>query len=239
MPQQAWSDKRERQYEHIKDGLRERGENEDTAEEIAARTVNKERARAGEAKAGEPHVDRRHLVGPPRRPALAPRARAGAPATSSTTRPSRKGIKGRSKMNKAAARAGRRPLTVLTGRCACPSGHPMLAPPPAGGGPDDGGMSFTIDFSHIEQNRPFPVNTDRLVYNVTNNGPDDPGHQDYVQMWDSDGMMWLDQNFDAPQSAAGGSYGVFLDVTPLSEGYYDLAVTLPDGTALGTTVIVQ
>jgi hypothetical protein len=49
MPQRAWSDKRERQYEHIKEGLRERGEDEDTAEEIAARTVNKERARAGEA----------------------------------------------------------------------------------------------------------------------------------------------------------------------------------------------
>jgi hypothetical protein len=49
MPQQAWSKKRERQYEHIKEGLEERGRSEDTAEEIAARTVNKERARAGEA----------------------------------------------------------------------------------------------------------------------------------------------------------------------------------------------
>jgi plasmid stabilization system protein ParE len=49
MPQRAWSDKRERQYEHIKNGLEARGEKEDTAEEIAARTVNKERARAGEA----------------------------------------------------------------------------------------------------------------------------------------------------------------------------------------------
>ena len=49
MPQKAWSTKRERQYEHIKDGLLERGEDEDTAEEIAARTVNKERARAGES----------------------------------------------------------------------------------------------------------------------------------------------------------------------------------------------
>jgi hypothetical protein len=46
----AWSDKRERQYKHIKKGLEKRGESEDTAEEIAARTVNKERARAGEAK---------------------------------------------------------------------------------------------------------------------------------------------------------------------------------------------
>jgi hypothetical protein len=50
MPQQTWSNKRERQYEHIKEGLRERGRDEDTAEEIAARTVNKERARAGEAR---------------------------------------------------------------------------------------------------------------------------------------------------------------------------------------------
>jgi hypothetical protein len=50
MPQRAWSDKRERQYKHIKSGLKERGESEDTAEEIAARTVNKERARKGEAK---------------------------------------------------------------------------------------------------------------------------------------------------------------------------------------------
>ena len=50
MPQQAWSDKRERQYEHVKEGLRERGTSERKAEEIAARTVNKERARSGEAK---------------------------------------------------------------------------------------------------------------------------------------------------------------------------------------------
>lgn len=52
VPQKAWSAKRERQYEHIKEGLRERGRSEDTAEEIAARTVNKERARSGEAKSG-------------------------------------------------------------------------------------------------------------------------------------------------------------------------------------------
>jgi hypothetical protein len=42
--------KRARQYEHIKDSLRERGTSEDRAEEIAARTVNKERARSGEAR---------------------------------------------------------------------------------------------------------------------------------------------------------------------------------------------
>ena len=41
--------KRARQYEHIKDSLREQGRSESEAEEIAARTINKERARSGEA----------------------------------------------------------------------------------------------------------------------------------------------------------------------------------------------
>ena len=50
MPEGIWSAKRERQYDHIKDGLLERGDSVDLAEEIAARTVNKERARSGEAK---------------------------------------------------------------------------------------------------------------------------------------------------------------------------------------------
>ncbi len=50
MPRSGWTGKRERQYEHIKEGLEDRGRPEDVAQEIAARTVNKERARAGEAK---------------------------------------------------------------------------------------------------------------------------------------------------------------------------------------------
>src|SRR2546430_911132 len=50
MPQRAWNAKRERQYDHVKEGLEERGRPEGEAEEIAARTVNKERARSGEAK---------------------------------------------------------------------------------------------------------------------------------------------------------------------------------------------
>jgi len=49
MPSTDWSAKRERQYQHIKQSMQERGRSEDTAEEIAARTVNKERARAGES----------------------------------------------------------------------------------------------------------------------------------------------------------------------------------------------
>jgi hypothetical protein len=50
MPQKVWNQKRERQYEHIKESLEERGRSEDLSEEIAARTVNKARARAGESR---------------------------------------------------------------------------------------------------------------------------------------------------------------------------------------------
>src|SRR5690348_13622391 len=50
MPQEAWSNKRERQYEHIEESLEESGTPKKRAKEIAARTVNKERARSGEAK---------------------------------------------------------------------------------------------------------------------------------------------------------------------------------------------
>jgi len=51
MPQNAWTDKRERQYEHIKNSYEDRGRSEDKAEELAARTVNKERREHGETKA--------------------------------------------------------------------------------------------------------------------------------------------------------------------------------------------
>lgn len=52
MPRE-WSDKRERQSEHIKDSYRERGVGEDEAEERAARTVNQERREAGETKSSK------------------------------------------------------------------------------------------------------------------------------------------------------------------------------------------
>lgn len=52
----AWSAKRERQYAHIKESVLARGQKEGTAEEIAARTVNKERAQHGEARAANPHT---------------------------------------------------------------------------------------------------------------------------------------------------------------------------------------
>ena len=46
----SWSNKDERQYEHIKESYEDRGKNEDTVEEIAARTVNKQRKEEGRTK---------------------------------------------------------------------------------------------------------------------------------------------------------------------------------------------
>ena len=54
MPRTTWSDKRERQYEHVKISLEHQGRSEKTAEEIAARTVNKERAQHGESRTASP-----------------------------------------------------------------------------------------------------------------------------------------------------------------------------------------
>jgi hypothetical protein len=100
MPRQQWSDKRERQYEHVKEGLLERGEDEDTAEEIAARTVNKERARAGEAKtASRSSTDD---ISSGRRGGLrSHRGPGGRTKDQLYNEAKHKGIKGRSKMTKA------------------------------------------------------------------------------------------------------------------------------------------
>jgi hypothetical protein len=99
MPQQAWSDKRERQYEHIKEGLKERGRSNDTAEEIAARTVNKERARTGEARErSRSSVDD---ISSGRRGGLRSHEGPGGRTYDQLYNEAReRGIKGRSKMNK-------------------------------------------------------------------------------------------------------------------------------------------
>ena len=101
MPQQAWSKKRERQYKHIKESVNDRGASEDKAEEIAARTVNKERARAGEARSSS-RLSRTDISSG-RRGGI----RSGTQRPKGRTKEQlyaeakRKGVKGRSKMNKA------------------------------------------------------------------------------------------------------------------------------------------
>lgn len=100
MTPKAWSDKRERQYRKIKASLTEQGRSEDTAEEIAARTVNKNRARAGEAEESSPSSHRgkssSHRGG--KRSHSGP---GGRTKDQLYAEAKRKGVKGRSSMNKA------------------------------------------------------------------------------------------------------------------------------------------
>lgn len=100
MPQSAWSEKRERQYEHIKEGVLDRGEDEDTAEEIAARTVNKERARAGEAKQSS-RTSTKDISSGRRGGLRSGRGPGGRTRDQLYNEARKKGIEGRSKMNKA------------------------------------------------------------------------------------------------------------------------------------------
>ena len=100
MPEHAWSDKRERQYEHIKEGLLERGADQDRAEEIAARTVNKERARHGEARESSPTS--LHDMSSGRRGGLRSHRGSGGPTYDQLRNEAKqRGIKGRSRMSKA------------------------------------------------------------------------------------------------------------------------------------------
>jgi hypothetical protein len=100
MPQQAWNKKRERQYDHIKEGLEDKGHSEDEAEEIAARTVNKERARHGEAR--ERSRTSTQDISSGRRGGLRSHKGPGGRTYDQLYQEAKdKGIEGRSKMNKA------------------------------------------------------------------------------------------------------------------------------------------
>jgi hypothetical protein len=100
MPQQAWNSKRERQYEHIKEGLEKRGAGEGKAEEIAARTVNKERARSGEAKQAS-RTSTRDISSGRRGGLRSHRGPGGRTKEQLYAEAKKRNIPGRSKMNKA------------------------------------------------------------------------------------------------------------------------------------------
>ncbi len=93
------SQKRERQYKHIKDSARERGESPTRATEIAARTVNKERARSGES-ATASRTSKKDISSS-RRGGLRSHSGAGGPTFAQLYNEARqRGVKGRSSMNK-------------------------------------------------------------------------------------------------------------------------------------------
>jgi hypothetical protein len=101
-------------------------------------------------------------------------------------------------------------------------------------------MGFSFGQDDIKISNPEPANQPfSFNYEVSNTGPDDPGHYDHVQIWGSDGTVIMDEYRSAPASTTNGIYGVIVDVPGLEPGYYDVAITLADGTAAGSTIIVQ
>lgn len=100
MPQQAWSKTRERQYDKVKGSLRKRGYGEDRAEEIASRTVNKERARSGESKSHS-RTSTKDISSGRRGGKRSHSGAAGRTRDQLYAEAKRRGIEGRSKMNKA------------------------------------------------------------------------------------------------------------------------------------------
>lgn len=99
MPQRAWSEKRDRQYEHVKASLEEQGRSEKKAEEIAARTVNKERARKGEARTAS-RTSINDISSGRRGGLRSGKGPGGRTRDQLYEEAKRKGIEGRSKMNK-------------------------------------------------------------------------------------------------------------------------------------------
>jgi plasmid stabilization system protein ParE len=102
MPQRAWSNKAERQYEHIKQQTEQRGGSEGRAKEIAARTVNKNRAQQGKSRqrSGTATQD----IPPQRRGGLRSGNREGPGGRTKDqlyADAKRAGVQGRSKMSKA------------------------------------------------------------------------------------------------------------------------------------------
>src|SRR5947199_5547466 len=100
MPQRAWSNKRERQYEHIKEGAKEQGASTKRAKEIAARTVNKERARSGEARQSSRTSRRDMSSGRRGGQRSGTKRRQGRTKEQLYNEATRMNISGRSKMNK-------------------------------------------------------------------------------------------------------------------------------------------
>lgn len=99
MPRQVWSKKRERQYEGIKQSELDEGRSEDRAEEIAARTVNKQRARAGESRQ-KSRTSTEDKSAPQRGGERSGSGPGGRTRAQLYAEAKRRGISGRSKMNK-------------------------------------------------------------------------------------------------------------------------------------------
>jgi hypothetical protein len=96
----------------------------------------------------------------------------------------------------------------------------------------------SIDVSPSEPTRagePFVI-----LYAATNNGYDEEApHSDHVEMWRSDGAKPVDEWKTSETTRSNDAYAISVDVPGQQTGYYDIMVTLHDGTALGRSLRVE
>ena len=87
----------------------------------------------------------------------------------------------------------------------------------------------------IKAGEPFVI-----LYAATNNGyTEEPPHTDHIEMWRSDGAKPVDEHKTSETTGAGSAYAISVDVPGQDAGFYDIKVTLHDGTGLGRSLHIQ
>jgi hypothetical protein len=87
----------------------------------------------------------------------------------------------------------------------------------------------------IKAGEPFVI-----LYAATNNGyTEEPPHTDHIEMWRSDGAKPVDEWKTSDTTRAGDAYAISVDVPAQHDGFYDIKVTLHDGTGLGRSLHIQ
>ena len=102
-------------------------------------------------------------------------------------------------------------------------------------------MAFDVGDIDITPSPPIRAGEEfKILYAATNNGSaDEPSHTDHVEMWRHDGHKSLDVFEKTDPARAGDAYSVLVDVPAQEAGFYDIMVTLPDGTGRGRSLRVE
>jgi hypothetical protein len=102
-------------------------------------------------------------------------------------------------------------------------------------------MAFEVGDIDILPAEPIRAGEEfKIIYAATNNGSaDEPAHTDHVEMWRSDGQKPLDVHMTTDPARAGDAYSVIVDVPAQEAGFYDIMVTLPDGTGRGRSLRLE
>ena len=101
-------------------------------------------------------------------------------------------------------------------------------------------MGWDIDSIDVSPSEPIKAGEPFVIlYAATNNGSaEEPPHTDHIEMWRSDGTKPVDEWKTSATSPAGDGYSIWWTWQP-GRGYYDIKVTLHDGTGLGRSLHIE